>query len=77
MRIFNISCKSSCGTYFGAYLQSVSVVAESKEEAIDLYEKWSKKNYSFEKEMYPKNLDISDLGDVQVGVFDYTYDSDY
>lgn len=77
MRIFNISCRSSCGTYFGAYLQSVSVIAESKEEAIALYEKWSKKNYSFEKKMYPKNLDITDLGEVQLGVFDHIMDSDY
>jgi hypothetical protein len=40
MNFYKISCRSDCGTYFQAYLQSVTVMAKSKEDAIAVVEKW-------------------------------------
>lgn len=74
--IIKISCHSNCGTYFEDYLQSITVVATSKEEAIVSAKEWMKQEgWSF---IYPENKwDIEDLGEVKLDVIDYCIDSDY
>ena len=78
MNIYQVSCYSDCGTYFASYLKSVSVAADSKEQAIELVKEWlQKEGYEFIKkdskqwsvELLKENLSI--------GVFDYHEDSDY
>lgn len=76
MNTYKISCHSECGSYFGSYLQSVSVNAQNVETAYKIVKKYLKDNgRNFIRE--EKHWHIEDLGEVRVGVFDYTSDSDY
>ena len=76
MNIFRLSCLSNCGSYFSAYLQSVMVVAETKEQAIIEVKEILKANS--EEFIYgEKKWDVDDLGEVKVGWYSCHYDSDY
>lgn len=77
MSIYRIYYHSSCGTYFASYLQSVTVVADSKAEAIELTQLWLKEQGRCFLEMDPKKWGIEFLGDAAKGVVDYHVDSDY
>jgi hypothetical protein len=44
VNIYKISCYSSCGSYFQPYLKSITVMADTKEDAIALAKEWMKKN---------------------------------
>jgi len=76
MRVFKISCYSTCGSYFASYLKSITVIASCKTEAIDLVEKWMDDNdLNF---IYDKNKwAINDLASTESGVIDYDMSSDY
>ena len=75
MQIYKISCYSDCGTYFGAYLQSLTIIAESPEQAKEHAKKWHRNNQSF---IYPENKwEIMEISNVENGVIDYNIDSDY
>ena len=75
MKIYKISCCSDCGTYFGAYLQSLTIIADSPEQAKEHAKKQQRKNQSF---IYPENKwTIIELSDVENGIIDYHIDSDY
>lgn len=77
MKTFRVSCHSSCGTYFQAYLQHVDVVAINKDHAIALVEEWLKENkMNF---IAPKNKWLTEeLNRPEgFGVFDWHEDSDY
>ena len=75
MKIYKISCYSDCGTYFGPYLQSLTIIADSPEQAKEHAKKWQRKNQSF---IYPENKwTIIEWYDVENGIIDYHIDSDY
>lgn len=78
MNIYRISCYSKCGSYFTQYLQSVTVKANSKEEALAVVKEWLKvEGKSF---IYPENKWEIDLLSVDANVpsvIDYHEDSDY
>ena len=75
MKIYKISCYSDCGTYFGSYLQSLTIIADSEDQAKELAKKWQRKNQSF---IFPENQwDIQEISSVESGVIDYNIDSDY
>lgn len=38
--LYKISCYSSCGTYFGQYLQYLQLFAKDEDDAIDTVNKW-------------------------------------
>ena len=73
MKIFKVDCRSDCGSYFGAYLQSVTVKAESKEEAIAIVKKECK------GDLVTKDLECKLLWESSVGgkIIEEYYDSDY
>lgn len=75
MKLFKISCKSECGTYFVPYLQDIIVQADSQEHALASVEKWMKENRSFVRPK--KNWRIEELKPDGFGVVDYTIDTDY
>ena len=76
MKLYKISCFSDCGTYFQPYLQSVTVLAETKEQAVEQYKEWSNSNDKFVYE--EKKWDVEDLGEVDSPkVIDYLMDTDY
>jgi len=60
MNIYKISCASDCGSYFNSYLQSVTVIAKDKEDAIKYVTKWMEKplNGSF---IYPYERTKKDI----------------
>ncbi len=35
MNIYKILCCSSCGSYFSSYLQSVTIIAQNENEALE------------------------------------------
>ena len=75
-KLFCVSCHSTCRSYFASYLQSVTVVAKDKEQAVELVEKWLKKEgrkFIYKKDKW--RVDI--LSDKLEGVVDYHQDSDY
>lgn len=75
MKIYKISCCSDCGTYFGAYLQSLTIIADSPEQAKKFAKKWQRNNQAF---IYPENKwEIMEISNVENGVVDYHIDSDY
>lgn len=75
MKIYKISCCSDCGTYFGAYLQSLTIIADSPDQAKELAKKWQSNNQSF---IYSENeWEIREISSVENGVIDYNIDSDY
>lgn len=76
MKIYKISCTSSCGSYFGAYLQSLTIQAENEAEAIEKAEKWQE----FHGEHFIKPIKecyIEELIVDRFGVIDSMIDSDY
>lgn len=75
MKIYKISCYSDCGSYFGSYLQSLTIIADSPEQAKEFAKKWQHKNQSF---IYPENKwEVREISSVENGVIDYNIDSDY
>ena len=75
MKIYKISCHSVCGTHFGAYLQSLIIIADSPEKAKEYSKKWQRRNQSF---IYPEDeWMIEELSGVENSVIDYHVDSDY
>lgn len=77
MGIFRVSCYSKCGSYFAMYLQSVTVIATDKAEALTNVKAWLKKEgRNF---IYPeKEWRIDELkNNLESGVIDYNDDSDY
>jgi hypothetical protein len=74
--IFKINCFSHCGSYFGSYLQTVTVIAENKEAAINQVKKWLKASHN--KFIYNESSwHIEELKPDSFGVVDYLHDSDY
>lgn len=78
MNIYRISCYSACGTYFQPYLQSVTVIADSREDSIKIVQKWLNDNgYRFLEKDSAK-WEVTELSQcLQAGVVDWTEDSDY
>ena len=74
MKLFKISYRSECGTYFVPRLQDIIIQADSQEHALASVEKWMKENRSFVR---PKNWRIEELKPDGFGVVDYTTDTDY
>ena len=75
MKIYKIICYSDCGSYFGSYLQSLTIIAESPEQAKEFAKNWQRNNESF---IYPENKwEIMEISSVENGVIDYNIDSDY
>ena len=76
MFVYKISCRSKCGTYFMPYLQSVTVIAGSQEQAIDMTQQWliaaENKFLQPQSEWY-----VELLCEVGLGVIDWVEDSDY
>lgn len=76
VKLYKISCPSSCGSYFGSYMQSVSVIADSTEDALARVKKWLKKRgQNFVRD--EKHWNVEELGQDGSGVFDWHEDSDY
>ena len=77
MNIFKISCYGD-GSYFTSYLQSVTVIADTKEKAIELVKKWLKDNSEdFVREEKHWNIDLVVENISNNCVIDYYMDSDY
>ena len=77
MKVFTYSARSDCGTYFGSYLQEVTVVARDRAHADELLKKWmDEEGYSFVKRKYPVHVDEQNFPD-DCGVVTYVHDSDY
>lgn len=78
MNIYKVSCFSKCGTYFAAYLQSVTVTANDSDEALQTVRRhFEVAGDSF---IYPENEWRTELlvANVVTGeVVDTQYDSDY
>lgn len=77
MKIFEVYCYSSCGTYFAAYLKSVTVIADSEDEAKTKALAWCKRNgngYLVDKK---DKLGVRELVPDSFGVIDYDESSDY
>ncbi len=75
MKIYKITCYSNCGSYFVSYLQSLTISAESPEEAKEIAKKWQRENESF---LYPEDKwEIREISNVECGIIDYHIDSDY
>ena len=80
MALYKVSRHSDCGTYFQSYLQSVTVVAESKEAAQEAINAWfNEKGESFVKSKYAPEWEVlaEDVICPVAKVVDYTVDSDY
>lgn len=77
LKLFQVSCYSTCGTYFQSYLQYVMVSAFDRDEAVSLTEKWLEG--SGEKFVLPKkDWVIEELGPVDhPSVLYWHIDSDY
>lgn len=64
MNVYKISCYSDHGSYFGSYLQSITVVSDSKENALIAAKKWMKKTgNSF---IYPETRTVVSFGKERV-----------
>lgn len=78
MNVYKVSCFSKCGSYFASYLQSVTVTAESKGEAVQHVKAWlDKEGRGF---IYPEskwNVEEIANGITSGQVVDYREDSDY
>lgn len=80
MAIYKVSRPSDCGTYFQPYLQSVTIVADSRAEAEATLEQWFKKeNESFVKSKYPPQWEVlvDNVTSPNPCIIDYVIDSDY
>ena len=77
MKLFEVYYYSSCGTYFSAYLKSVTVFAENEEQAKEKALAWCNKNdYSFITKDKTK-LGVRELVSDKFGVVDFNCSSDY
>jgi hypothetical protein len=77
MKLFKVSCTSECGSYFTSYLQSLTVVANSAEDAIRVAEEWldkQERSFIYSKDKWRVTF-IADI--VQDTVVDQHEDSDY
>ncbi len=75
MKIYKISCYSNCGSYFVPYLQSMTIIAESPEQAKEFAKNWQRKNQPF---IYQENKwEVQEISKMENGIIDYTIDSDY
>lgn len=74
LKLFKISAISSCGTYFSSYLQSVTVQALDKNQALQIAIQWAGENEGF-----IRDVTIDDVEELRVinGVVDYLIESDY
>ena len=78
MSLWKISCYSNCGTYFRAYLQSVMVIASSKDDAIKETKKWLKKEGRNFIESDSSKWDVQLVtNQLTVGYVDHYEESDY
>jgi len=76
MKVYNVNCHSTCGSYFASYLQSVTVIVEDEDSAIESVEKWLKKEGR--KFIYGKDKwRVHCVCENTEGVIDYHEDSDY
>lgn len=76
MKIYKISCYSNCRSYFASYLQSVTVLAESKIEALNKAKDYN--NFTGENFIRPITIDnVEEMKENAFGIIDYLYDSDY
>jgi len=78
MRIFKISCYSNCGTYFQPYLKSVTVIAETEADAIQILKEYFKKTgkkFIYEEKRWETEI-IQDSV-LSNSVIDEEIDSDY
>ena len=76
MKTYIIACRSNCGSYFASYLQSLTIVAETRGEAIERAEAWQE----FHGEHFiksTKECEISEVTPDRFGVIDSLIDSDY
>jgi len=78
VNIFKVSCYSKCSSYFSSYLQSVTVIADTKEDAVKVVKKWlNAKDESF---IYPEStwdVWIKETDIKNNMVIDFFKDSDY
>lgn len=80
MAIYKVTQMSDCGTYFQPYLQSVLIVANSKQEAEKVLQHWMDENgESFVKSKYGPEWDCycEDVTSESAQVIDWTIDTDY
>ena len=77
MKIYKISCYSRCGTYFGSYLKSLTILAEDEKSAIRVARNWMRKNQSFLYKKKSWNIEVLCEDVLKEGVVDYDIDSDY
>lgn len=76
MKFYIISCPSSCGSYFAAYLQSLTIQADTEAEAIEKAEKWQE--FHGEHFIRPtKECCIEEVVPDRFGVVNSLIDSDY
>lgn len=75
MKVYKISCPSSCGSYFASYLQSVTVVAENETDALEKLAQWFKE--TGRKFIRPNKWQIDCMAQHASGVIDWVEDSDY
>jgi hypothetical protein len=76
MTVFAIFCHSKCGSYATLYLKSVTVLADTKEEALVLVKAWLIENDH--KFIRPEaEWDVVAMGEAKKGVIDYDVSSDY
>lgn len=74
IRLFKVSAPSPCGSFFAAYLQSITIIAESEEDALEKAVKWQASNEAFEK---GHKVHIDELPIDNLGIVDYCMESDY
>ena len=81
MKAYKISCYSKCGTFYCNYLQSVTVVAASEEEAKRIVTEWCKngKGAHYDGLLYGEDKwEVQDLGEIVEGtVLDFHMGTDY
>lgn len=80
MAIFKVSRPSDCGSYFQPYLQSVTIVAESKAQAETVLTQWFvNRGESFVESKYPPEWEVlaEDVSCTVAKVVDFFIDSDY
>jgi hypothetical protein len=73
MKLFKITVMSDCGTYFEPYLQSVTVIAETKGAALLA----ARRSHSGEFIRKPTINDVEELVPDVRGCVDYRRDTDY
>lgn len=78
LKIYKISCHSTCGSYFQAYLKSITVVAKNEAEAKEHVKKWLKQNgekFIYEESKWDTTLLHDNITDG--AIIDRDEDSDY